>query len=212
MMELPFLSIEGNEDALRRFRSPSDTACRLPVHMEELQKARGLYLAGDIDPKSFDLQAHIMLINREDRDKPVEEREPIRLYICSLGGTPEIAWSLTDTVLQSVTPVWTVNTGVCNDEAALVFLAGSRRFMTPHASVTIGSGMTTMAGTAAKVMDATEQYKRGLRQLQSYITERAGITAAQLNRNKGRSWELDAQTCLENGVCHMVTSLLDDIL
>ena len=141
-----------------------------------------------MDSNLLNLQRMILRWNMEDAGRPVEQRKPIHLYIMSYGGDVDYMWSLIDTIEASVTPVITVDMGVAASAAGLIFMAGHRRLMTRRAKVVIHEGSAKLAGDAVKVMDASESYKRVVKQMKDYILSRTGIASSALNRQKCHDW------------------------
>ena len=189
---------------------------RLPLPDEisyyELEKKRKLFLDYDIDEPCMEVERMIFRWNMEDKGKPVEEREPIWIYMLSPGGYAYYMWSLVDLMEKSKTPIYTVNMGQCMSAAALIFMAGHKRFMFPRAKVLIHQGYNKIEGEAQKVMAQTASYKKELKEMQDYILSRTTIPAAMLNKKKNNDWELDAQFCLENHVCDTVVGDIDEVI
>ena len=177
-----------------------------------LEKERKVYLEIGICPEVLAIQRLILRWNMEDKDKPVEERKPIRVYIMSYGGDLDYMWTIVDTILLSKTPVITINMGVAASAASLIFIAGHRRMMLPNSKVIIHEGSAQMAGDAVKVMDATDSYRKELKRMKDFILEHTCIPASTLNRRKNNDWTIDSTYCLANGVCDEVVQSLDDIL
>lgn len=177
-----------------------------------LEKERKVYLEIGICPEVLAIQRLILRWNMEDKDKPVEERKPIRVYIMSYGGDLDYMWTIVDTILLSKTPVITINMGVAASAASLIFIAGHRRMMLPNSKVIIHEGSAQMAGDAVKVMDATDSYRKELKRMKDFILEHTRIPASTLNRRKNNDWTIDSTYCLANGVCDEVVQSLDDIL
>ncbi len=177
-----------------------------------LESERKIYLDGDVDPSLLALQRLILRWNMEDRGKAPEERKPIGIYIFSYGGDVDVMWSVIDTIEASATPVYTFNMGVAASAACLIFLSGHRRFMMKRAKIVIHEGSARMSGDSTKVLDASESYKKVIRQMKDYILSRTKITPATLNRQKSHDWELDTEYCLAHGVCDQVVSGIDDLI
>ncbi|MCQ2458283.1 MAG: ATP-dependent Clp protease proteolytic subunit [Clostridia bacterium] len=177
-----------------------------------LENDRKLYLDGDVDNNILNQQRMILRWNMEDAGKPEEERRPIYLYIFSTGGDVDVMWSLVDAIETSETPVYTVNMGVAASAAGIIYLAGHKRFMMPRSRLVIHEGSACMAGDAVKVMDASESYKRMIRQMKDYIISKTKISSATLNRQRCHDWELDATYCLEHGACEKVVNSIADVL
>lgn len=177
-----------------------------------LERERKVYLDDDIGYNIMELQRLILRWNAEDRNIDPVQRRPIRLYIMSYGGELDFMWSMIDTIQMSKTPVITINMGVAASAAALIFLAGTRRYMMPHASLIIHEGSAQLAGDAVKVMDQSDSYKKQLKQMKEYILERTEIPRQQLQKKRSNDWYIDAAYCLEHKACDGIIATLDDII
>lgn len=189
---------------------------RLPLPDEityyVLEKERKVFLQGDIGEDTMALERLILRWNMEDRDIPVKDRRPIRIYIMCYGGELDFMWSIVDTIRLSKTPVYTINMGVAGSAAALIFIAGEKRWMMPNAKVIIHEGSAQMAGDAVKVLDATDSYRRELQRMKDFILEHTDIPKRMLNKKRNNDWTLDCAYCLETGVAHSAVTDLDSIL
>ena len=200
---------------LWRFTDPDEARVPDPdlISYYVLEKDRKLYIQGEIDEDSaLSVQRMILRWNMEDRDRPPEERKPIKLFIFSPGGDIDCMWSLVDTVEASETPVWTVNVGKASSAAGLIFLAGHKRLMMKRSSLLIHEGHARMAGDAIKLMDASANYKNTIRQMKEYILQRTRISPAILGRQHAHDWVLDAAYCLEHGACEGIVEKLGEVL
>lgn len=177
-----------------------------------LEKERKVYMDFEVSPAVIELQKLILRWNKEDQGKPVGERKPIRLYIMSYGGDLDYMWTLVDAMMLSVTPIYTINMGVAASAAALIFLAGSKRFMTPNAKVLIHEGSAQVAGDANKVMDATKAYKAELDRMKEFILLRTEIPKKLLDKRRTDDWTIPAQECLDMKVCDRIIESIDEVL
>ena len=173
---------------------------------------RKLFLETEIGYSVMEIIKLILRWNMEDRNIPVEQRKPITIYIMSDGGSLCYMWSLIDVIKASKTPIITVNLGIAASAAALIYLAGSKRIMMPTSILVLHEGSTEMSGDASKVMDAINNYSRELKKMREYIIERTKIPPNLINKKRKDDWYIDAQFCLENGVCHSVVETLDEII
>ena len=101
---------------------------------------------------------------------------------------------------------------IAGSAAGLIFMAGKNRLMMPRSRVLIHEGSCRMSGDAVKVLDASDSYRRAIKDMKEYIRERTGITQAMLTRQQSHDWELDAESCLKHGVCDKVIRSMDEIL
>lgn len=176
-----------------------------------LQQKRIMYLDGEVNENIMAIHRMILRWNLEDAGEPVERRKPIVLCIFSLGGDCDCMWSMVDAIETSETPVYTVNVGRACSAAALIFLAGHRRFMFPRSKVLIHEGSAQMAGDAIKVMDASDNYRQVVKQMKEYVLSRTAISPAQMNKRRGHDWLLDAAYCLEHGACDAVVTKWSEV-
>ena len=177
-----------------------------------LEKDRKLYLDADIDDSLITIQRMIMRWNMEDKGVPSEQRKPIYLYIMSYGGDLDYMQMLLSTIEASSTPVYTVNLGAAHSAAALIFMAGQKRFMSKYAKMVIHEGSAQIGGDAQKVQDQANSYKKVLAWMKEYILTRTKIPRKELMKRRTNDWELDAQYCLQNGVCDRIIETLDEVI
>lgn len=179
-----------------------------------LEKERKLYLDFDIKESITSVERMILRWNIEDKKNgiPPNERRPIWLYILSNGGYLYCMWSVVDIIEASVTPIYTVNIGLCASAASIIFISGHKRFMMPRAKVLIHEGSAAIEGDAQKVQDQADSYKKEVKAMKEYILNRTNIPKAQLMKKRNNDWELDASYCLENKVCDVIINTLDDVI
>jgi len=201
-------------EAVRTIIKQVDPGLPVPdlVSYYVLENDRKLYLEGEVDSDVLNLQRMILRWNMEDIGIPREERKPIRIYIFSPGGNVDMMWSLIDTIQLSETPVHTINMGVAASAAGIIFLAGHKRIMTKRSRLIIHEGSARMQGDAVKVMDASESYKKLMKQMQDFILSVTKISASTLGRQKCHDWEIDAAYCLEHGACETIAENISDII
>ena len=190
--------------------SPVPTSEEVSAWM--LENERKIYLDFDVGGDLVGLQQLILRWNMEDRGKPAAERRPIWIYIMSYGGDMEYMWMFIDAILCSVTPVYTVNLGISGSAAAIIFIAGHKRFMMPLSKIVIHEGSAQLSGDAVKVMDQSEAYKKQLKQMKEFIITRTRIPRTQLMKKRNNDWELDSAYCLENGVCDVVVENIEEVI
>lgn len=123
---------------------------------EEIEERR-LYLNTEVDSDTVDtIVYHILRYNRLDKDVPKEQRTPIKLYINSPGGSVVDGFSVIDAILNSTTPVYTINLAMSASMAFLIFIAGHKRYTLPHSEFLMHDGFTASFNSAGKVKDQIE--------------------------------------------------------
>jgi ATP-dependent Clp protease protease subunit len=118
---------------------------------------RRLYLSAEVDSETVDtIVYHIMRFNRLDKGIPVKERKAIKLYINSPGGSVVDGFAVIDAILNSTTPVYTINLAMSASMAFLIFIAGHKRYTLPHSEFLMHDGFTASFNSAGKVKDQIE--------------------------------------------------------
>jgi len=164
--------------------------------------SRRLYLNDNIDENVIDyIVYNILRYNREDRDKPIKDRKPIRLYINTCGGDVCCGFGVIDAILQSQTPVYTINQAACYSMGFLIFLSGSKRYSMEHSTFLCHDGMTGALDSTAKVKDRIEfeagQMEESVRE---YILDRTSITHDLYKEKYRTEWYMYSQEAKELGV------------
>lgn len=173
---------------------------------------RKLWIDMEVDASIVEFERMILRWNLQDSGKPPEEREPIWIYLMNYGGDADMMWSMVDIIELSETPIYTVNMGNCSSAAAIIFIAGKKRFMMPGAKVMIHEGSGEFEGDATKVLDHAAAYKAMLARMNKFILDHTNIQPRMLSKKRSNDWEIDAKTCLEYGVCDVIPKSLNDIL
>ena len=177
-----------------------------------LEKERIIYLDCDIEYDVMTVQRMIVRWNLEDKGKPKEERQPIRMFVHSSGGLVFYMWPLIDTMEASITPIYTINLFMAGSAAALIYLAGTKRFMMKNSKMIIHEGQNEISGDAVKVLDATESYKKQLKKMKEFVAEHTGLSRSLIMKKRNNDWELDAKYCIENGACEKIIETLEDVI
>lgn len=208
----------GEKEEIREAAQPIECDscdCKMPdpslAGYWKMAGNRKYFYCEDVCDSVIGLEQEIININDDDKGVPAEERKPIVLYIHSYGGDADFMYSLVDTMLASVTPIYTVNMGECASAAALIYLAGGKRFMMRHAKFMIHQGSSSISGDAGKVMDATKEYKDLLKGMEEFILSRTSIPKSTISKKRLHDWTLTLDECVKYNVCTAVINNLDEI-
>lgn len=142
---------------------------------------RFFYLYGEINARNCaDIAYDISMINFEDDEKDDKEkdykRKPIKLYFNSFGGSVYDMWLLVDSIMASRTPVYTYCTGYAMSAAFIIFLAGHKRFMSPHATLMYHQIYCWRSGKYQDLVDDREQTDHLNEMIEDFVVERTGLT------------------------------------
>ena len=180
-------------------------------YYEDLED-RVYQLVGEVDEGLLDFSRHVIRWNREDQDKPVEERKPIKLFFFSPGGSLDINYSVIDIIRLSKTPIIGINMGVCCSAAAYIYLACHKRYMLPHSYFVFHQGSSQMSGTYGEVVAIMTDYQNQVAELSSFMEERTTYSIEEITDNIVTEWYVREEEALEKGVCHEVIEDIEVLL
>lgn len=180
-------------------------------------KNRRLFINYEIDESVIDnIAFHILRYNRLDKNIPRENRQPIILYLNSPGGSVTDGFGLIDTIINSVTPVYTVNLATCYSMAFLIFLAGDKRFGMPNSTYLCHDGSSMAWDSMSKLKDRVE-FETGQMEehTKQYILSRTNISEEQYSSNKRKEWYFYSDEAKSLGVVTDIVGIdctIEDII
>lgn len=185
------------------------------VRLQELQQRR-LFLTCGINQMSvIDIIKPILQYNKDDKDIPVENRIPIVIYIATNGGELDSGFALIDVILNSATPVYTVNLGYMYSMGFLLCLAGHKRYALPSSKFLIHDGWDMIGNSSTKIQDYIEFNKRVEQRVKQYVLNRTKISEEEYDKNLRVEWYLFADEAQEKGVVDYIIGddcTLDNII
>lgn len=162
---------------------------------------RVIEVNSEINDTSAQLLARaIIQINQEDKGIPVEERKPIRVILSSYGGEVDSGFKMIDAMLNSKTPVWTINIGQQYSMAAIVGLAGEKRYASKNALFLLHDGTVTVYDSGSKVHDYIEFDMALQKRMKDFVTSRTKISAKTYEKKGRDEWYFFADEAKKIGV------------
>jgi ATP-dependent Clp protease protease subunit len=173
-------------------------------NIEDLEQ-RKLCINYEIDETVTDeIVYHIMRYNTLDKGKPIEERKPILLYCNSNGGSVSDGFAVIDTILNSITPVYTINLSYQYSMGFLIGLAGKRRYANKMATYLMHDGNTVMWNSMSKVKDQAKFYDKLEDKIKEYILSRSKLTEKEYDEKYRMEWYLFSDEAKEKGFCDFI--------
>lgn len=177
---------------------------------------RKLYLTGEVGTfNTSDIIHKILQYNADDRDIPVEERTPIRLYITSEGGDVQSGFGLIDTIKVSKTPVYTINIGYWYSMALLIGLAGHKRYATANASILLHDGSSFIYNSSNKVQDQMDFFKKIEARIKDHVLTHTKVTQKMYEKKARVEWYMLADEARDLGFVDAIIGVdcdLDEVL
>lgn len=203
----------------------SDISLMIPERVENLQlpdpdlttywqneNDRVFWIEGEITDALFEYSKQIIRINKEDRNIPVEDRKPIKLFVNSPGGELETTLSFVGLVGISKTPVWTINAGVAYSGGGLILMSGHKRFALPNTQALIHTGSGSVGGTYEQTTEQMKNYKKMIDTMKDFIISHTNIDQKLFKKNQSKDWFITTEEQLSLGIVNKIIDDLDEIL
>ena len=156
------------------------------VNYWRLAENRIFYIDYEIDESVLEIQRSIIAINIADKDIPLEDRLPIKIYLDTPGGLLSETMSLATVIIMSKTPVITVNIAEAYSGGCLLLLAGHKRYSLPYAKAMLHTGSGGVSGTYEQTEQAQKNYKKQIEEMGTYILQRSGMDERYYKKNKSK--------------------------
>lgn len=178
---------------------------------------RNIYLNCDIDDEIIDTAVYrILRYNRYDKGLKDEERMPIKIFINTGGGSVAAGFTLIDTILNSKTPIHTINLGNAYSMGLLIFIAGQKRITMPSSTFLLHDGSICVSDSYSKTKDFSDfEFKNRAKRTKDYVLKQTKIPTKKYERNLRREWYMDAIESKQLGVSTHIIGIdcdLDNIL
>lgn len=180
------------------------------MYLQDL-KRRKLFVTGDVEDSAHEIIHHILQYNKEDKDIPVKDRQPILLYICSVGGSVQDGLAMIDVIKSSKTPVYTINYGYWYSMGFIVGLVGHKRFGTESSTFLCHDGFNMICNSGAKANDVMEFNRRVDDLIKNIVISSTKITEEDYDNNLRKEWYLFADEAKEKGVIDYIIGVDCDI-
>jgi ATP-dependent Clp protease protease subunit len=142
----------------------------------------------------------------EENEIPIEEREPIKVYIDSPGGYLTSTFTIMDSIKLSKTPVWTINIGCAYSGGFFIFICGHKRIAYPTSSFLYHEGNGSVSGDANKFQNQADFYKKQRQKLKEFTLKYTKITEEQYNEHIKDDWWLFADEAIELGIADEIAT------
>jgi ATP-dependent Clp protease protease subunit len=165
----------------------------------------------EINDSLLDLVKMIMRCNREDKDKPVEERMPIKVFIDSPGGDICALWTTIKAIEISKTPVYTINYCTCYSAAADLLTSGHKRFALPGTSAMVHSGSCMFGGTMEQAESMKKHFDKLGKKISDYFLAHTKVDAKTFKKKAPSDWYFDENEMLDSGLIDEIVTDFDSI-
>lgn len=176
------------------------------------EQDRVLWIEGEINESLYDFSKLILKYNKEDKNIPVEQRKPIKIFVHSPGGLLDETLAFVALIGISKTPVWTINSGWAFSAAGLILMAGHKRFALPNTQCLIHSGSGYVGGNFEAAESQMKNYKNLIDKMRTFILDKTTIDPKIFKKKQSTEWYLDTKEMIDNGIVDKIIDDLDEIL
>ena len=170
---------------------------------------RTYWVDDEINDELLNLVKMIIRCNKEDKDIPIEERKPIKVFISSPGGETQAMWSAMQAIQTSKTPCWTINLSYAYSAAAELLVAGHKRFALKGSTTMIHRGSCFIGGEQS-VVESTQKYMKAMEQkYQDFLLAHSKIDPKVYKKKASADMFFDEYEALENGIVDVIVEDFD---
>ena len=175
---------------------------------EDIQN-RIYWLTGEIGEETLDLVQYITRWNREDKGKPIEERQPIRIIIDCGGGSLSVSETLSNIIKMSKTPVIGIALGFVASGASVVFLSCHKKYALPNTVFVLHKGSCNgVSGTYDEIVSFARDYEKQIEMLMTFYIENTKYTEEEIEENIQTDWYIRMDEAQQKG---LVDGMIADI-
>jgi ATP-dependent Clp protease protease subunit len=173
------------------------------------EEERVFWVDGEINDGLLDLVKMIIRCNAEDKDKPAEERLPIKVFIDSPGGDVCALWTTIKAIEISKTPVYTINYCTAFSAAADLLAAGHKRYALPGTSAMVHSGSCVFGGTIEQAESMKKHFDKLGKKITDYFLAHTKVDPKAFKKKAPSDWYFDEQEMLDNGLIDEIVADFD---
>lgn len=151
-----------------------------------LLKKRTIYINEDVTDDWIDkVTMQILLLNEEEKDKPQEELEPIKIYLNSYGGSADTCLHLIQVIEESRIPIHVKVLAIAASAGLYITLACHHRVGFKNSIFLLHKGSINIGGNAGAAEDTMDFYKEQVQaKFDDLVIRRTKITADELKKIK----------------------------
>lgn len=138
----------------------------------------------------------------------IADREPIKIYINSLGGSLEAALTILNAIQISRTPVYTFNIGTVCKESFLIYIGGHRRYAYANSTFMYTNNIFTKPveeENESTFYNKNAYLTQQQENIKLFLLDRINITEAQYDKHDKNEWWFSADDALKIHICNEIS-------
>lgn len=170
---------------------------------KELFENRIIYLNEDISELTIaNIVPFIHKINVEDKDTPINERVPLKIFVTTYGGSAYDGWGLVSAIENSETPIYTICETYAMSMGLPIFKSGHRQYLGKYATLLYHELRGNASGTRQEVKRLDKEYDRLQKIYDDYIVSHSALTQDILDEHQEKvsDWYIGFEECEKYGL------------
>lgn len=173
-------------------------------------KNRVYWLTEEIGESSLDLVQYITRWNREDRDIPIENRQPIRIIIDCGGGSLSVSETLSNIIKMSKTPIIGIALGFVASGASVIYLSCHKKYALPNTVFILHKGSCNgVSGTYDEIVSFARDYEKQIEMLMNFYIEHTEYTEEEIEENIQTDWYIRMEEAINKKLVDEVITDID---
>ena len=165
----------------------------------------------EVSEEILTLADYIMTYNYEDRDIPVEERVPIKIFINTQGGDLDCCKHVIDMIELSKTPVYTIGMARCYSAGTLLLMAGHKRFVFKNTKALLHDGYTDIGGSIGKFSDTASFIEKDEKTTKEFVLSHTKIPEDEYSKNYRRDWFMLSDDIVKYGIADAILTDISEV-
>ena len=172
------------------------------------EQSRIIRISGEINDYTIGVVDRILYYNSVDKNIPVEERKPIKIYIDSEGGVVNAAKILVQVIKLSKTPIYGITMGLCASAASMIFLACHKRYCLGTSTFLIHQGScSNLEGSYSEINAFMQNYRKEIEELAAFYKEHTNYEPEYIDDKLSKGdWYISTDEAISNGLVDEIVS------
>ena len=174
---------------------------------------RVVWIDTEINENTLSVVPNILKWNREDKDIPVEERKPIKIFFNSPGGDLDTEETLVSIIRLSKTPIYGIALGMVASAASLIYLSCHKRFALKNSYFIFHRGSCqNIGGNFNEIQAAMEDYKVQVEKMEDFYIKNTKYPEEVVKEKIKTDWYIHIDEALEYGIVNNLVDSIDILL
>lgn len=153
----------------------------------------------------------------EDKGKSKEDKEPITIYLNSVGGSVYDGFTLCDVISKLTIPTKVVTLGYAYSMGGMILISGAHndnvtRYAFSFSTALIHAGDSMIGGDTNAIRDYFDFSEKYEKKIKNFLLSNTNITKEEYDKMFRHQWYMDSDTMLEKGLIDKIVTDLSEVI